>query len=132
MATIIKPASGRTFDLTAAVNGIILDLGPGATSSSVGTFIIQFNPDTLSDYEVIVMGRCWGAASAAKNIPFMPIPYRRAVLNNVASDYAIVSDPITGPCMIQVPANWSVGLLVACSVGTCSVVSWDLQGSSNP
>lgn len=132
MAQTIKPISGRSYGITSADNGLILSLGPAGTSSSVGTFIVQFNPDVLSDYQVAVMGRVWGPAAKDKNVPFLPIPYRRCTLNNVASDYAIVSEFITGASMIQVPANWEIGFLVSCSAGLCDVVSWDLQGNSNP
>lgn len=132
MAQIVKPISARSYIITSADNGLILTLGPAATSTSVGTFIVQFNPDVDSDYTVAVMGRCWGQAAKDQNVPFVPIPYRRVSLANVASDYAIVSDTLSGPALIQVPANWEIGLLVAVSAGTCSVCSMDLLGSSNP
>ncbi len=132
MAQAIKTASNRKWIITPADHGLILDFGAAATSQSTGTFVFQFNPDVDCDYSVVVMGRTWGAAAADADVPFMPIPYRRVTLNNVASDYAIVSDAVSGASMIQVPANWAIGMLVACTTGKCSVVSWDLAGSSNP
>lgn len=128
----VKPISNRTYAIIPDDNGVILTLGPAATSTSVGTFVIQFNPDGASDYSAVVMGRIWGQAAKEKNVPFLPIPYRRCTLNNAASDYAIVSDAITGASLIQVPANWEIGLLVAVTAGSCTVCSWDLQGNSNP
>lgn len=131
-SVIIKPVSGRTYLITPDDNGKILDFGPGATSSNVGTFVFQFNPDAASDYIVKVMGRCWGAAATDAQVPFVPLPYRRVTIANAASDYNIVSADLSGVNLIQVPANWSIGLAVIASVGTCRVVSWDLQGSSAP
>lgn len=128
----IKPISSRSYVITPDDDGKTLTLGPAATSSSVGTFVIQFNPDQDSDYSVSVVGRVWGPAAQDKQVPFLPIPYRRCTIDNVASDYAIVSDAITGASMIQVPANWEIGLLTSCGAGTCAVVSWNLQGNSNP
>lgn len=132
MAQTVKPISARSYIITSADNGLILTLGPAATSTSVGTFIVQFNPDVDSDYTAVVMGRCWGTAAQAQGVPFVPIPYRRVSLANVASDYAIVSDNLNGAALIQVPANWEIGLLIATTQGTCSVCSMDLLGSSNP
>lgn len=128
----ITPISNRTYVITPADNSYILDMGPGGTSSSVATMVIQFNPSGDSDYQVIVMGKVWGEAARLLNVPFVPIPYRRVTLANVASDYAIVSAPVTGASLIQVPANWAIGLAVITTVGTCQVASWPLQGSSNP
>lgn len=137
MTSIIKPVSQRAFAIGAEHNGLILTLGPASTSSTVGTFIIQFNPTVDSDFNAVVMGRCWGPAAqdpalAGGPVPFMPIPYRIASLNNVAKDYAIVSATITQAALIQVPANWEIGLLVSASAGKCAVCSWNLPGNSNP
>lgn len=132
MSQATKPISSRSYQITPDDDGLILDLGPASNSQSVGTFVIQFNPDVDCDYTVAVMGRTWGAAAAAADVPFLPIPYRRVTLNNVASDYAIVSATVSGASMIQVPANWAIGLLVSCTAATCRVVSWDLPGNSAP
>ena len=132
MPQVIKPISNRTYVIEAKDHGLILSLGPAATSSDVGTFVIQFNPNESSDFGVIVMGRCWGVAAQSLSMPFLPIPYRRCTVNNVASDYAIVADGIDGATLIQVPANWEIGLEVSCTLGQCGVASWPLQGNSNP
>lgn len=137
MPSNIKQVSQRAFAISAEHNGLILSLGPASTSAMVGTFIIQFNPGVDSDFNAVVMGRCWGPAAqdptlAGGAVPFMPIPYRIASLNNVAKDYAIVSATISQPALIQVPANWEIGLLVSATAGKCAVCSWNLPGSSNP
>lgn len=132
MPQVVKPISNRTYVIEAKDHGLILTLGPAATSSDVGTFVIQFNPDASSDFEVVVMGRCWGVAAQSLQVPFLPIPYRRCTIANAASDYAIVSDPVSSASLLQVPANWEIGLLVSCTTGSCGVASWPLQGNSNP
>lgn len=137
MASIVKQVSQRSYVISAKDNGLILTFGPASTSSSVGTFIMQFNPDVDSDFSAVVMGRCWGPAAQDPNlaggaVPFVPIPYRIASLANVAKDYAIVSATIATAALIQIPANWEVGLLVTATLGSCSVCSWNLPGSSNP
>lgn len=132
MPQVIKQVSTRSHVITAENNGVILSIGPGSTSSSVGTMVIQFNPDASSDFSGVIMGRCWGQAAKDQDVPFVPIPYRRCTVNNVASDYAIVSDPVSGATLIQIPANWEIGILVAASAGECSMCSWNLPGNSNP
>lgn len=133
MAVVTKPISSRKHTITAADNGLFLELGPGATAQSVGVFTLQFNPDTDYDGSVVVMGRVFGPAAADANVPPLPISYRALTVNNVAADFSVVSAAaITGPTMIQVPSNGvSIGLLVAVTAGSCTLVSWDLQGSSS-
>lgn len=132
MPDIITPASSRSLTITAANNGQILDLGPGSSALSVGTFVIQFVPDVTCDYSAIIMGRVFGGAAKDAGAPFQPIPYRRVVLANVASDYNIVTTTVSGASMIQVPANWAVGLFIAITTGSCAIVSMDLRGNSTP
>lgn len=126
----IKQRSNRRFTISADDHGDILEIGPAATSQSIGTMVIQFNPTAGCDYEVVLMGRVFGQNGV--DFPYMPVPYRRVTLDNVASDYAIVIDNITGASMIQVPANWALAFQVSCATGTCAVASWDLLGSSTP
>lgn len=132
MPDLVKQVSSRAVIVTAQHNGLILTFGPASTSSQVGTFVMQFNPDVDSDFQAVVMGRCWGQAAKDLGVPFMPIPYRIASLNNVAKDYAIVSAVITAPALIQIPANWEIGLLIAATLGTCAVCSWNIPGPSTP
>lgn len=132
MPDLVKQVSSRAVIVTAQHNGLILTFGPASTSSQVGTFVMQFNPDVDSDFQAVVMGRCWGQAAKDLGVPFMPIPYRIASLNNVAKDYAIVSAVITQPALIQIPANWEIGLLIAATLGTCAVCSWNIPGPSTP
>ncbi len=132
MPQTVKQVSQRAFKIIPDHNGLFLSIGPASTSSSVGTMVVQFNPDGASDYEVVVHGRCWGPAAKDEDVPFVPIPYRRCTVNNAASDYAIVSAAVSGATLIQIPANWEIAFLVSVSAGECSVCSWNLPGNSNP
>ena len=126
----IKQRSSRKFGISPSDNGDFLEIGPAGTSSTGGIMAIQFIPDVNFVGSIIVVGRVFGPAAQDAGAAFMPISYRRVTVNNVASDYQIVSDPITGPSTIQVPSNGiSIGFLVSCSAGLCQVVSWDLQGA---
>lgn len=124
------PASNRSFQITPLNDGQLLEVGPAA-GSNVGTFVIQFNPDLNYIGQVAVLGRAYGEGARSLGIPPVKIPYRRVSLGGVASDYALVGDFITGPALIQIPANGiSVVLEVACAAGTCGVALWDLEGPS--
>lgn len=110
----------------------ILELGPAGTTQQVSTLMIQFVPDLSWNGEVVVVGRMVGQAAQDGNAPFVPVPYRIVSLDNVAADYAMVSDAITGTATIQVPTNgMTIGLLGAADpVGSLTAYPWDLQGPS--
>ena len=129
MAT--KQRSSRKFGFSTDDNGDFLEIGPAGTSSAGGVMVIQFIPSANAVYSVIIHGKVFGPAAQDAAAPFMPIGYRRTTVNNVAAlDPTLTADPITGPSTIQVPSNGiSIALLVACSAGTCQVVSWNLQGA---
>lgn len=130
MAT--RRASSRSEFITAADNGNFLEFGPAGTSSSVGTFVFQFQPSMDFAGSIQVMGKCFGPAAQAGNAATIPIPYRRVNVAGAASDYAIVADAITSAGIIQVPSNGiTVTFLVTCTAGSCGVFSWDLQGPSS-
>lgn len=125
-------AGSRSYVLTSAANGQLIELGPAGTTQSVSTLMLQVNVDALWNGQFVVMGRTLGAAADAANVPFEPIPYRRVSLNNVAQEYAIVSDAVGGNAILQIPANgMSIALLVAASAGMAQLVMWDLQGPSS-
>jgi len=129
----ITKASNRRYTIKPEDNGNILEIGPGSTPNFVGTFVIQFNPDVNWVGAVVIVARLTGAAASDANLPFLPVPYKRVTINNVASDYAFTSDTLTvaSGTKIQVPASMdSIGLLVACSAGSCTVICQDLNGPS--
>jgi len=126
------PASNRYRLVTIADNGNTIVLGRATTPQSVGVFEIQFNPDTNFNGSFIVVAHVGPPGPNIPTMPFMPISYRRINIGNVAQDWAIVSAPITGAAIIQVPANGlSIGLLTNVLAGTCDIVSYDLQGASS-
>ncbi len=138
MPQVVKQVSTRSHVITAVNNGVILTFGPAATPTSVGTFIMQFNPTQGSDVEVVVMGRCWGQAAKDQDVPFVPVPYRVGSLNDVAQidpttrqGWPWSLDPIGQSALIQIPGNWEVGLLVSAATGETSVTSWNLLGAGS-
>ncbi len=126
----IVKASNRYRVITSADHGNWLEIGPASTSMFVGTFVIQFNPDVFWSGAIVVGARVVTAENAP-DMPFLPIPYRRVTVNNVASDRAFVADQITGATKIEVPSSQdSIGFLVSCLGGNMTYACWDLQGPS--
>ncbi len=128
-------ASNRTFRVNAATATLpgfpFIEIGPAGTTTFVSTMMVQFNPDNLFAGNFVVMGKMLGQAADTAGMPFLPIPYRRVSLNNVASDYAMVSDAIAGPALIEIPANgMSIVILDGLDAGTMDLAMWDLQGNS--
>ena len=121
----------RDYRITATDNGNFLILGNSSGTDAVGGWHIQLNPDNASDVSIAVVARTMGKNPSDQSVPFEPIPYRRVSLNNVASDYTLVSALLNGPCLIQVPANGlSVALLVSMTVGNCMLYSMPVVGST--
>ena len=127
----IVKASNRVNVVTPARHGDILELGPASSQASVATFVIQFNPDMFFTGAFVVMARLAGPVPVDVDLPFMPVSYRRVTVNNVASDRTYVADQITGATKIELPSSMdSIGLMVSCLTGSCTIVSWGLQGPS--
>lgn len=127
MAT--KQRSNRYVKVSPSDDGDILDLGPASNGATVGVFGIQFIPSQDFVGQFGVLGRALGQAAKEANAPFIPFPYRRVNVAGVASDRTIVSDVISASGAIEVGSNgWSIGLLVACSAGTCAIIVMDLNG----
>lgn len=122
----------RRYTLRNQPSDPVLEIGPAGVASQAGIMTIQFTPTLDFDGQFVVVGRCVGTAAETAQAPFVPIPYRRVSLNNEASDRALVSDPINGTALIEVPANGiTVGLIAAWAAGQCDVLSWDVSGSSS-
>lgn len=137
-------AGARYYGVTASTaeqaGAPFLELGPAGTSQQVSTMVVQFNPaDAGFTGSFIVVGRAMGTAAQERNAPFEPIPYKVGSLNNVAQidpttlqgwPWSLAA--ITGPAIIQIPANgMSIGLQFECTTGQMDVMSWDLQGNSS-
>lgn len=126
----IKQRSSRKFGFSTDDNGDFLEMGPAGTPSSGGCMTIQFIPSPDAIYSIIIMAKVAGVASTDANAPFMPVKYRRVVVNNVAADRTLVDDAITGASLIEVPSNGeSIALFTACSAGTCQIISRNLQNA---
>jgi hypothetical protein len=119
----IFAVSGQRIQLTTANNGGTAVFGNTSTENPFGTWTFQFIPDGSFAGGFAIMGRAarWPTTDAV--VPWMPIPYRRVVLANVAQDYTIVIATLNGtPDIIAVPANGiAVGLQINCTAGTCWV-----------
>lgn len=122
--------AGREYPVNSTDNGKILFLG-SASDGRVGTMMITFVPDIAWTGSFAVVARPYGKPASDNGVGFQPIPYRRVTLNNVASDRTIVSDILTQPFIIEVPANGlAIGLLTSTLSGTGVVYSWPLNGPS--
>jgi hypothetical protein len=113
-------------NITQGVSGQIGVLGNVTDEGDTGLVVVQFVPDAQTDASFRVMGRSQiqdanqlPPGIMAVQVPWVPIPYQRISLGNVASDYAFVSDDIesaNGPAVILIPASgMQVGLLCSCT-----------------
>jgi hypothetical protein len=137
MAINTIKAGARYYKLTPAAQSLpgapFLELGPAGTTSLVSTLMVQFNPTDLWSGSFVVVGRMLGTAAADRDTPFVPIPYRRISLADVAQDYAMVTAQITGAAIIQIPANgMTIALMFEALAGQMDITAWDLQGNSAP
>lgn len=130
----------QKFAATVAVDGLVGSYGSTSDENPVGGWNLQFIPDLNWTGSIAVVGRSPRISTADLSVPWIPVPYRRICLNNVAQDWAIVpgSDPnwvivVTGPCMIEVPCNgFAVGLLFAVGQGTCQIRANKFEGAGAP
>ena len=119
-------AGQHKFTVTPAVSGTPIGYGNTGDENQGGAWTFELAPDLSFDGSFVVVGRTTRVQSAdSPLVPWMPIPYRRITLGNVASDYAMVSDQITNamlPALIQVPSNgMQVGLDPVSTQGSCAV-----------
>lgn len=133
MASIF-PADGRPFRVLPAQSGNILAYGNTSDVNPSGCWTFQFVANELSDAEFAVMGRSNRISTADTTVPWLPVPYRRVTINNVASDYALVSAVIApGATLIQVPANgMSIGLMPSITTGETLVLAQHAEGATAP
>lgn len=126
----IYPA-GPVFRVLPAQTGTVAAYVTTSDENPSGAFAFQLVPSIDFDGGFVVVGRTPRISTADTTVPWQPIPYRRVTLDNVASDYAIVSAVIgmAGPSQILVPANgMSVGLLIACNAGQCMIYQQHMAG----
>lgn len=136
----------REFRVLPAQNGLIASYGSTSDENPSGGWYFSFVPAVDFDGQFAVMGRVPRVQPSDLTVPWVPIPYRRITLNNVASDWAIVSglnaDGSTntnwviapsGPCQVWVPTlGMQAGLLIECAAGSCMVYAQKVTGSTIP
>lgn len=129
----IFPVDNPKFRVLPAQDGMVAAFGNTSDENPSGAYTFQFVPDATFTGGFAVVGRTPGISTSDTSVPWAAIPYRRISLADVASDYAFVGDQITGPALIQVPANGlAVGLLIACSAGFAMVYNKHMDGATAP
>ena len=130
MAQIVR-MTGRAQILTGLNNGDLFLLGNVSNESDVGGWVVTLMPDQGGfDGGVFIMRRPEGMAADNNNVGFMPSPYRRITVSNVASDGSIASDALTGATEVLIPAyGTSIALSVYCNSGSAVVYTRPLQGT---
>lgn len=138
IATI--PAGARSFlvnaDTANRPGAPLIELGVAGTNALTSTLIVQFTLDSQFVGEFAVLARTMGTAADARDVPFVPVPYRVGNLNNSAVLTNGLGWPwsvatITSSALIQIPANGlSIVLLSSCTAGSCQITTWDVSGGS--
>ena len=122
--------AGREYKVTTNDDGKFLFFG-NASDGRVGTIVVQFDPGLAWNGSFAVVGRVYGKPASDNGVGFVPIPYKRVSLDNVASDRALVSAVLTSTFIIEIPANGMVvALLTSAASGTGVVYNWPLNGPS--
>lgn len=120
----------RSYVVTPADHGKVLSLG-NANDGRVSTFGVCFMPDPSWQGTLGVVARLMGIPAREAHVGFASIPYKRVNLEGLASDRAVVSDPLSGFFIIEVPASaLVVGVEVNCIQGFGQLFSWPLSGPS--
>ena len=120
-------ALDRTFGV--ADHGQIRPIGASGVNGTVGAMALQFVPSQDFQGSFGILGHIAGVTDVVA--PYESIPYRRVTVAGVAADYALVSDLVIPSAIINIPGNeLAFGIFTNCTVGTCRVVGWDLNGPS--
>lgn len=129
MATV---PCGRAQRIIAGGDGQFFVLGD-VSYEEAGAWSVHFVPDLLFQGSVTIMARERGPGAAQDNVAFVPVPYRRVSLNNVAQDYQFVSDLITGNALLHIPAaGLTIAVLANCTVGSAVIYNHPLAGCATP
>lgn len=132
MTKIIYPANAQDWTASAQYDGLFLELGGGPIFDQVGAVVVQFVPDVdfVGAFAVVGRPRDQSTSPSVAQAPFVPVPYIAVNTNGAAAERTLGSAPITQQGIIEVPANGlSVGLLVACTAGTCKLYMARLAGT---
>ncbi len=130
---------GPSMKITPALNGEILNLGnAGAENLAFGGFGIDIVPSGDFTGGFSPLGRSAILDASDDDLSFVMWPFRAFYLNGTPpASFALqtISDSIqiTGRSYIVVPApGIAVGLLVACSTGTCDLYWQQMHGNTIP
>ena len=93
------PISNR-YKITAQDHGRFLKIG-NASNSDVSTWEVQFVPDASWDGEFAVMGRLDHTQIEADVGPFMPVPFRKVVLNGAVIHEDVEAATPTGHAWVN-------------------------------
>ena len=120
---------GRKYKVTTIDDQAVLYLG-NAADGRPGVMVIQWVPDPSFNGSFGVVARIYGKPANDDNVGFATVVYRRVVLNGVASDRNLVSDPIGSSfTIIEVPANGlAIALQANVNQGFGTLYSWPLVG----
>ena len=133
MTKIIYPANAADWMASDEYNGLFLEVGTPTLYDRTGTVMIYFRPSVDFTGSFAVMGRPRNQPTTADDIgaPFVPVGYIAVNVDGAAVDRLYSSATISGPGIIEVPAHGlSIGLLVACTAGTCQLWFARLEGAT--
>ena len=115
------------------LNGQIGLMGNSSLSDEPGGWSVQFVPTVDFVGAFGIVGRQRGKVADTRGAPYLPFPYRRVNVGGAASDYALVTDVITGTAAIEIPAHaWAIGILIACTAGSCRIFKQHMVGATAP
>ena len=131
MTTITNVIPRKRIITTADDTAILLLSDTGDNLAGMWVFQFVSDPDDPFAGNLVVEGRIQGQNAFDDEVPFAPIPYRAAILNSVADDYTLKSDPITGHSVLFVPATGlAVGVAVSITAGKGILYSYPRQGDA--
>lgn len=131
LAPLALANAGREYRVSESDNGLFLFLG-NSSDGRTGTMVVQWVPDASFAGSFAVTARIYGKPASDNGVAFVDYPFRRVVLNNVASDRAITTNtatPLVNSFIIEVPSNGvALAMLCSCTAGFGHLYSWPLNG----
>ena len=131
LAPLALANAGREYRVSTTDHGKFLYLG-NASDGRTGTMAVQWVPDASFTGSFAVTARMHGKPASDNGVAFVDYPFRRVVLNNVASDRAVTTNtatPLVNSFIIEVPSNGvALAMLCSCTAGFGYLYSWPLTG----
>lgn len=127
---------GRKFGFGTGQHGKILCVGDSTPDNTwVGGYAFDIRPSLDFAGSIAPVCRLGTREAGADDLTFVAWPFRAFYLNGMPADGSMqpVGTAITGASSIVVPApGQTVGLLIACTAGTCTVYNTSLTGPTIP